>query len=171
MTDRKPITEEDKVHEEWYETAKAMPGNAGSLSVFVDRLMREYQHDYGTICHAVAAAGLAAMRCVSRQPEWGGITGFQAGAIMWELIERWGQFSDGPKRMLSYRDLLYPQRRDKFTEISAETWAWAQAEAKKTLAESNGMCSNVNTHMESVAAGVVPFGLTVAPVPDEGADQ
>ena len=36
--------------------------------------------DYGTVCHAIALSAVA-------RTAQGGITGFQAGAVMWEFIK------------------------------------------------------------------------------------
>ena len=45
-----------------------------------------HRQDYGTICHAMAAAAIAGASCMDHMPNAdGGITGFQAGAVMWEL--------------------------------------------------------------------------------------
>lgn len=86
MSARQKITEEERVHEEWY---TARPKTTAELAEFVRHLVEDYEHDYGTICHAVAAAGLAAMRCVNTDSDQGGITGFQASCVLWSVIARW----------------------------------------------------------------------------------
>lgn len=155
---KKLITEEMGIQKEWYEEAKKT--TAATLPEFVRKLTEDFQHDYGTICHAIAAAAIAAMHAVDHSPE-GGITGFQANCIIWEVIEKWGVFNEGPKRMLSYADLLYPQYQEKFSTIKPETWKWVQEKAKEILAEHKEMHPEVQAHMESVAAGNLPFGLKV----------
>ncbi len=158
---RTAITEESGIHKGWYEEAKKMTPQ--TLPEFIRKLTQDYAHDYGTICHAIAAAGLAAMCAVDHSPE-GGITGFQASCIIWEVIQGWGVFDKGPKRMLCYSELLYPQYAHKFTTISKETWKWVKEEAHKKLLEARRgqMHPDVSAHMESVAVGNVPFGLRVA---------
>jgi len=81
------ITEESGTHEEWYKEARNIR-NIKQLKKFIKK-MKSYNHDYGTICHAMTAAALAAMWVVDRDPICGGITGFQAGCIMWEFMRRW----------------------------------------------------------------------------------
>jgi hypothetical protein len=55
---RRAITEKDGVHKEWYEQAKKIQGPS-ELTTFVAHLLNDYIHDYGTICHACAAAAIA----------------------------------------------------------------------------------------------------------------
>lgn len=154
-----PITEEQKIHDQWYVEAKKM--TAEKLPEFIRKLTEDYGHDYGTICHAVAAAGIAAMWAVERSP-MGGITGFQASCVIWSVIEKWGSFGEGPKRIVTYENMLYPQYDHKFEKtISAETWKWIQAQAEKKLEETSMMHDEVRAHLESIVAGQIPFGYTV----------
>jgi len=80
------INEKMGVHKEWYVEARGM--TLDQLPKFVQRLTKDYQHDCGTICHAIAAAAVGAAWSVERGPQ-GGITGFQASCIMWEFITHW----------------------------------------------------------------------------------
>lgn len=157
----KQITEEMGVHKAWYEEARKQ--TMESLPDFLKKLTTEYQHDYGTVCHAVAAAGVGAMWAVERAPNvGGGITGFQAGAIMWEVISAWGVFGSGPKRMVEYEHMLYPAYESDFRAISKETWDWLQKKAKANLKESNEHTHpRVLAHWENIANGDVPFGYLV----------
>jgi hypothetical protein len=98
-------------------------------------LTEDYHHDYGTICHAVAAAGLAAMWSVSHSPQ-GGITGFQAGFCMWDIVRQWSYPSNRcGMKILDYDNLLYPQYEDKFFSISKETLEQVQKEARNRIEE------------------------------------
>ena len=128
-------------------------------SFMADALDRE--HDYGTICIAVGACAVAAAKAADRHPN-GGITGFQASAVFWEFVRGWGTFGDGPKRMVSYRDMLYPQYEEKFDKrISAETWVWLQDEARKKVPAPESAHPAVLAHWQSIADGVIPFGYSV----------
>jgi hypothetical protein len=161
MKEKKAIQESDGIQKDWYIEARAMTRE--KLPAFIDKLMDNYKHDYGTICHAIAAAAIGAAWSVERGPQ-GGITGFQAGAVMWEMIHAWGTFDDGPKRMQCFNDLLYPQMEYKFRTISRDTADWIKTEAAKKVAEwgGNGGSSEVLAHLERVASGWVPFGLRVS---------
>lgn len=158
MTERTNITEENDraTIDAWYDEAKAQTPE--TLPAFIAKLTDDYGHDYGTICHAVTAAGLGAMWAVNSSPA-GGITGFQAGCIMWEFIRRW-MHKDGPLRLIDYNDLLYPQYARKFTSVDPEAFDAVREKARRELAEApDYMHPDVRAHMEAIAAGRVPFGL------------
>lgn len=148
------ITEESGVHKEWYKEAREV--SLDNLPEFINRICNGFNHDYGTICHAIAASSIAAAWAAEKTPQ-GGITGFQAGAIMWEFIKNWQSY-DGPMRLLQYNEMLYPQMEDKFNEISKDIWEHLQNEAKKKLDEKESLHPNVKSHMESIVAGKIPFG-------------
>lgn len=152
-----PVTEDNKdVIEGWYDQAK----NVGSVDEFIDYLA-EFRHDYGTICHAVAAAGIRAMHTMDRSPA-GGITGFQAGAITWELVRHWGG-REGPLSMVDFEKMLYPQYADQGSfrmRMSRDTFTWLQEKAEKQLRDNRGS-PEVMAHCKSIVAGTVPFGWTV----------
>lgn len=84
--EKQHITESMEVHKEWY--AQANEQTIETLPSFINHLMNDYSHDYGTICHAITAGGLATMSAMNNSDQ-GGITGFQAGEIMWKFIRNW----------------------------------------------------------------------------------
>lgn len=156
----KQITEEEGLQKEWYAEAREM--TMEKLPAFLEKLTTQYGHDYGTICHAVASAAIAAAWAVERSPQ-GGITGFQAGCIMWEFIQHWmTEYKDTPARIIKYEDMLYPQYEDKFTSISKETWEFLQNKAREKLAESPDAHEAVIHQWKMVANGQVPFGYKIA---------
>lgn len=159
----KAITEKDNLHLEWYEQSRSKEMNSvEQLSSFITELLTEYAHDYGTICHAVVAAGLAAMNVVNEDKKSGGITGFQAQCIMWELINQWDTFGEGPKRMTCYSKLLYPQYEHEFQKtITPSTWKWIQDKAQKNIEESPNAATSVMDHWKRILAGQIPFGYVV----------
>lgn len=154
---RQPITEEMGIHKEWYAARPTL----AELPEFLRKLTEDYGHDYGTICHAIAAGALAAARAINGSPQ-GGITGFQAGAIMWQFISEWMGKQGQPMRLVDYGDLLYPQYLDKFKTISADTWEWMQAQAKERLTEVEGAHPEVRSHWQAIADGNVPAGFAVS---------
>lgn len=116
---------------------------------------------YGEICVAIGAIAAAAARAANRSPQ-GGITGFQASAVFWEFVDQWGVFDRGPKRMVSFYHLLYPQYDRCFAPtVSAGTWEWVQEEARKLLLDKDSGVPAVRAHWESIVDGTVPFGLLV----------
>jgi hypothetical protein len=149
------IKEEDKLQNQWYEEAGKMTEE--NLPAFVHKLAHDYDHDYGTICHAIAAAAIAAAWAVERGPH-GGITGFQAGAIMWQFVQKWMHYS-GAMRLLQYDDLLFPQYASKFNTLSPNTWKDIQEKARQHLAEEDKAHPSVVAHWQSIVDGKIPFGL------------
>ena len=157
--ERKTITKKDGTHKEWYKDAKKV-NTPDELAAFVTRLTTDYSHDYGTICHACAACAIAAAWTVDHSPT-GGITGFQAGCIMWEFIRNWMSL-DSPHRLVDFGNMLYPQYEDKFQKtIGSDVWKWLQEQAKEKLGDDGAVHGAVASHWKTIANGIVPFGYTV----------
>lgn len=158
---RKPITEDMRLQDEWYKRAYSMKPD--DFPDFFREMTEDYVHDYGTVCHAMAAIGLAAM-CAFNKSEGarGGITGFQAGCVMWEVIRHMNYEDDKcGLRLLNMDDLLYPQYEHKFCSISSNTWEAVQKEAQKRLSERSTDHPDVVAHWKSIVNGKIPFGLRI----------
>lgn len=154
MNIKKAITEEMGEHKQWYEEARTV--TPATIDDFMNRLIYNYQHDYGTVVHAMACCALAAVHAFDKS-EQGGITGFQAGAVVWQFIEGWMGESRVGRQLLDLEDMLYPQNEEQFTTISPRAFALLQDEARKILTDGNGS-EYVRQHLESIVAGTVPFG-------------
>lgn len=163
----KRISEEDadfkSVREEWAKRAKACH-TTDDLKAFVDELLSN-TYDYGSVVHACFAAAMAGFNVIERSPQ-GGITGFQAGCLMWMFVRQFS--SHGPDAILHLRNwtmALYPQYEDEFAhEVDSKTMARLVEMAKAKLNETRNLTTvhpSVLAHWEAIASGVVPFGLTV----------
>ena len=133
---RKPITEDMRLQDEWYKRAYSMkPDN---FPEFFRELTEDYEHDYGTVCHAMAAIGLAAMWAFNKsEGARGGITGFQAGCVMWQVILHMNYENNKcGLKLLDMDNLLYPQYEYKFRTIDEKTWRALQKEVRKKISES-----------------------------------
>lgn len=121
---------------EWGEAAHAV--TIDTLPEFLTRLTTDYRHDYGTICHAMAIAAVAAASAVDRSPQ-GGITGYQAGAVMWEFVRAWNHSSNKTGlRMIDYDNLLYPQYKDHYRNtIAPAVWASLKEAAADMLRDAD----------------------------------
>ena len=158
---RKPITEDMNLQDKWFKKAKSM--RPEDFPEFFREMTEDYIHDYGTVCHAMAAIGLAAMWAFNNsEGARGGITGFQAGCVMWDVI-RHMNYEDNKcgLRLLNMDDLLYPQYEHKFTAISKDTWDAVKKEAQKRLLERGAAHPDVVAHWESIVNGKIPFGLRI----------
>jgi hypothetical protein len=128
------IDESMQVHKEWYEQANKQ--TIETLPVFINHIMNDYSHDYGTICHAVAASAIAAAWAVNAHPN-GGITGFQAGAVMWSFLRNWS-FSNNKTglRIIDYDNMLFPQYKERYDKtITPDVWSLIKNEAKSKIDE------------------------------------
>lgn len=128
------------------------------------KFLSSYEHSYDTICHAVAAAALAAAKCMNRQP-CGGITGYQASFVMWQFVGQWMHYGEAPLKLVNYEQMLFPQAADKLAQvISADTWQYLQEQAKLRLEGELLAHEQVRAHWASIVAGTIPFGYTLAAV-------
>ena len=159
--EKKEITEEAGLQNEWYKRAKSM--RPEDFPEFFREMTEDYIHDYGTVCHAMAAVGLAAMFAFNNSDgARGGITGFQAGCVMWEVIRHMNYENNKcGLRLLDMDDLLYPQYEHKFTAISKDTWDAVKKEAQKRLLERGAAHPDVVAHWKSIVNGEIPFGLRI----------
>ena len=133
----------------------------------LDNLLKEViknkDLDYGKIVYAISACMLATCNYINRSPV-GGITGFQAGCVGWEMVREfiitWN--NEFGMKIINYGDLLYPQCEYKSDKtISPQTWNLLQKRARELLKESPNAHPDVIKHWESIIAGKVPFGYVV----------
>lgn len=151
---------EKEFRDKYYSEAKEQ--TISSLPAFIDKIM-DMKHDYGTICCAMAAAAISAASAVDHHEE-GGITGFQAGVVMWEFVRKWlFPTNKSGLRIIDYDDMLYPQYSDKFMRtISQNCWDALQSQAKEKLQQNSQHASpDVIDHWNSILAGNVPFEFTI----------
>jgi len=132
--------------------------NVKDLATFVDHLMNDYTHDYGTIIHAMYAAMMATFYCLEHSPQ-GGITGFQASCLGHMFIKEFFMLREA-YRIIDYGEMLYPQCEDRYTTIPVSIFNWLRDKAKEELL-SRDMHPKVREHMEKIVAGEVPFGFKV----------
>lgn len=162
--ENKMITEEMHVEKEWFEQARKQ--TIETLPDFMNHVMGDYVHDYGTICHAVSACAMAAIFAADNH-ENGGITGFQAGFVMWDIIRQLNFRSNKcGMKLVDYDDMLYPQYESRYDKtISPDIWKSLQESAKDKIKEDEedgGFASpRVVQHWKSIVNGTVPFGYKV----------
>lgn len=157
---KETVTEEMHPEKKWFDEAKKM--TMDELPDFMDRMTHGYNHDYGTAIHAVSACALAAAWAACREDDTG-LTGFQAGFVMWDFIRNWTKIGNKcGLRIIDYDDLLYPQYEYKMDNtISKVNWEALQKEAKKNLETKLDAHPYVIAHWKSIVEGNVPFGYKV----------
>lgn len=164
-----PITEADKeTLEQWVADAKNVTKD--TLPGFIDKVMNGYEHDYGTVCHAIAACAVAtAWACNREEGACGGITGFQAGAVGWRFLKGWGspEVGETGSRLLNYDNVMFPQYDYMFQPtIPKAVWELLQEKAKKEIEKLDDELQAHPVVLErwrTIAAGVVPAGFEVQP--------
>jgi hypothetical protein len=160
VDDQKSKEELFALRDKWYAEAATMR-DVQQAADFAKRLLEyEGDHDYSSIVYALGAGAVAL--CSGMDREGGGITGFQAGAVMWEFIANWGLGYKGkPLRLQNFADMLFPQYDYKFEKtITRDTWDWLQNEAQKNLEGKEGH-PGVRAHWQAIADGHLPFGYAV----------
>lgn len=129
------------------------------LVSFLKDVKDNYNFDYGVAPRAIAQAALATAWYFASDF---GITGFQAGFVMWDFIKDWSfRGNECGLRIIDYDEMLYPQYDDKFDKyISSETFMAMQKQAKELLNDEGYAHPAVVKHWKSIANGEVPFGYT-----------
>lgn len=129
------------------------------LTHFLKDVLDNYNIGYGESPRAMAQAILATAWFFADKF---GITGFQAGFVMWDFIRDW-QFSSNEcgLKITDYDDMLYPQYEDRFEKtITKYTWEKLKEEAEKRLSAAYG-APEVRNHWLSIVKGNMPFGYSV----------
>lgn len=130
------------------------------LTAFLKNVKENYNYDYGVAPRSIAQAALAVAWYLASEF---GITGFQAGFVMWDFIQDWNFRNNKTSlKIVDYDNMLYPQYEHKFEKtISRRVWESMQKAAKENLETSKQAHPDVIAHWESIVAGKVPFGYTV----------
>ena len=130
------------------------------LTAFIKDVEEHYNCGYGEAPRAIAQAALATAWYLSSKF---GITGFQAGATMWDFITGWKMLDNKcGLKLVNYDLMFYPQYDYKFEKtINSDTWEALQKQAKEYLESSEFASQTVRTHWQSIVDGNVPFGYTV----------
>lgn len=162
MSEKMKINEEMHLEKEWFEEASKQTPE--TLMEFISHIMNDYEHDYGTVCHAISACAIAAAWAANKMDgACGGITGFQAGFIMWDFIKQWEYpYNRCGLRIIDYDDMLYPQFEHKFDKVlTKETLEALREEADIRLHERDYAADSVIEHWKRIADGEIPFGYRV----------
>ena len=130
------------------------------LTEFLKYVKENCNCGYGEAPRAMAQASLAVAWYLANEF---GITGFQAGAVMWDFITGWSYTNNKTiLRIVDYDNMLYPQYQYKFEKtITSGIWKSLQREAAKNLEDCEYANPDVIAHWQSIVDGKVPFGDSV----------
>jgi hypothetical protein len=132
-----------------------------ALTKYLKDIEENYNCGYGEAPRAIAQASLAVAWYLSSRF---GITGFQAGCVMWDFVRDWNYTNNKcGLKIVDYDNMLFPQYDYKFEKtISQEVFSGLQEEAKKKLETEKNVHPEVLLHWVKIANGEVPFGYTVS---------
>jgi len=150
------MVEKMGLHKEWMKEIDNIK-TIDDLNTFINKLLNDYEHDYGTIVHAVFCIMMASFK-YANDGKQGGITGFQASCLMWMFIDKFGHCS-GPKRLFPFYNLLFPQYDYNFNKIDGEIYLEIKKEAERIL---TGQCSDrVRKRCTDIINGKLPLGFEI----------
>lgn len=140
MSEKQAITEEMHLEKEWFKQAHEQ--TLETLPDFMEHVLNDYCHDYGTICYAISACALAAVHIIKQMNYVDNKCGL---------------------KITNYDYMLYPQYADRFEKtIDNHTWKVLQETAKKKIEQDSEIASQrVIEHWKSIADGNVPFGYQI----------
>ena len=131
------------------------------------KILDGYFHTYSTIVDAIGACCIAAAWAADRS-EQGGITGFQAGSVMWYFIRNF-MYQDNKVglRIMNYDDMLYPQYEYKYEKVMPQhIFESLQKAAKENLesldSKDHPVHPEVVAHWQSIVNGKLPFGYKIS---------
>lgn len=124
------------------------------LVEFLKDVRDNYNTDYGTAPRAIAQASVATAWYLASVF---GITGFQAGFVMWDFIRDW-QYRNNEcgLKIIDYDNMLYPQYEYKFTEKTISKWQW-EALQKQAQKELDRIQETVESYNRNQAEGMEDF--------------
>ena len=156
---QRPLTEQE-YKELIYEKAKEIKTKQ-DLDALLDGVINDKELDYGKICYAISGCMLATLNYIDGS-EVGGITGFQASIIGWQMVRELIVDSEIGMKLVDYGNMLFPQYEHEFEKtIPAKIWEKIQEQAKQNLQNVPDAHSDVIKHWKKIAAGEVPFGYKV----------
>lgn len=132
------------------------------LDELLDEVINSNDLDYGKIVYAMSACMLATSKYIDRS-EVGGITGFQASCIGWEMVREFMIYDNKTgMKIVDYDGMLYPQYKRRFQKtIPQGIWESLQEQAEIGLKEAPDAHPKVIKHWKSIVRGKVPFGYKV----------
>lgn len=139
---------------------KAQNQTVDTIADFIRETMDGRNQTYSSVVTSIAACAIAAAYAADNTPQ-GGITGFQAGGVMWQFIHGWNHMGNKTgMRLVDFDNMLYPQYKEDFDKvIPTRVWEGLQKEAKNNLVRFPD--SPCKTHWQGIVDGNVPFGYKV----------
>ena len=172
---KEPICEEMRLQDGWYQKAMELT-STGEAQAFMEGLLTDYGHDYGTACHAVTAALLATAKVmVQCLPELRPIHAPSAPSAMQQELQAKTMIAhiftqlflnNGPIRILQHHFMLFPENASRFEKIvDEETLKYLKNTAELLLISNHERKTEapkeVTDHWAAIQQGELPWGYEV----------
>lgn len=146
----------------WYEKASQCFSHE-DVSKLTQDILSGYVHNSATIVHASSAIVLGTFSVIFAS-EQGAMTLDQRSELMWTNVRGLMGFEDEPLKLTRFVDVLIPGAATRMTTIPIKAWEWVQEYAKGALGDPSAVDEDpaVLEHLESIARGLVPEGITVS---------
>jgi len=174
-TIKEPICEEMQLQASWYQKANELT-STGEAQASIEGLLTDYEHDYGTACHAVTAALLATAKVMTQalsalKPIHSPIA---PPAMQQELQSKtmiahiFTQLflNNGPIRIIQHHFMLFPENASRFEKIvDEETLRYLKHTAELLLITNHEKETEapkeVTDHWQAIQQGELPWGYEV----------
>lgn len=142
--------------QKWLDAANEVENTEQFLALYNHVISKDL--DYDSAVWGATAVMWAALQIFNQNY---GISGHQAGAIAWCLMEPLMGVKS-PARVLEFALMLNPQTEYKFNTITPEVWEYLQNNAKELLSLNQGKLAPAQEeHLIDIVNGKVPFGYTI----------
>ena len=132
-----------------------------TIGKFINDVMSMDDIDYGTVVDCIAACAIAGAAAGDNHKN-GGITGFQAGYVMWQFIRNYiYEYNKCGLRMIDWDKMLYHQDESLFDKVIPQNvFERLQKQAKEEI-QIEWLSEEQKQHLQSIIDGIPPFGYTL----------
>ena len=134
-----------------------------TIGMFINDVMSMDDIDYGNVIDCIAACAIAGAAAADNHKN-GGITGFQAGYVMWQFIRNYMyEHNKCGLRMIDWDNMLYHQDESSFDKVIPQNvFERLQNQAKEEI-QIKWLSEKQKQHLQNIIDGIPPFGYSIKP--------
>ena len=134
-----------------------------TIGKFINDVMSMDDIDYGNVIDCIAACAITGAAAADNHKR-GGITGFQAGYVMWRFIRNYMYENNKcGLRMIDWDNMLHHQEENSFNKvIPQDTFERLQKQAKEEI-QIKWLSEKQKQHLQNIIDGIPPFGYSIKP--------
>ena len=142
-----------------YELAKQQTPE--TIGKFITDVMTMDDIDYATVVDCIAACAIAGAAAANNHKN-GGITGFQAGYVMWQFIRNYMyEHNKCGLRMIDWDKMLYHQDESSFDKVIPQNvFERLQNQAKEEI-QIKWLSEKQKQHLQNIIDDIPPFGYSI----------